>query len=210
MQFESRPGDPELGRLVDSTIWINDAHPAYARAAASRSSGYHTALTVALALAPLAVGASDEHAFITQFLAHWGGANGVKREEAQRARKASALANAGTPVTSNAGDKAYDRPGSPHRSASGGARLVHIVGCAHHSQGSAPRDITHGRAVPIELGERLLDEGSIALQEPVAEQELRLGTPTRSAVPSLDMKLVDLNQVENVKRLILASNRDRT
>ena len=27
----------------------------------------------ALALAPLAVGAKDEHAFITQFLAHWGG-----------------------------------------------------------------------------------------------------------------------------------------
>lgn len=26
-QFESRPGEMELGRLVDSTIWINDAHP---------------------------------------------------------------------------------------------------------------------------------------------------------------------------------------
>ena len=87
VQFESRPGDPELGRLVDSTIWINDAHPAYARAAASRSSGYHTALTVALALAPLAVGASDEHAFITQFLAHWGGANGAKRERSTRGAK---------------------------------------------------------------------------------------------------------------------------
>jgi hypothetical protein len=74
MQFESRPGEPELGRLVDSTIWINDAHPAYTRAAGSRSLGYHTALTVALALAPLAVEASQEHAFITQFLAQWGGA----------------------------------------------------------------------------------------------------------------------------------------
>ena len=29
VQFESRPADYELGRLVDSTIWINDAHPAY-------------------------------------------------------------------------------------------------------------------------------------------------------------------------------------
>ena len=37
VQFESRPDDTELGRLVDSTIWINDAHPAYTRAAASRS-----------------------------------------------------------------------------------------------------------------------------------------------------------------------------
>ena len=72
VQFESRPGDAELARLVDSTIWINDAHPAYARATASRSIGYHTALAVALALAPLAADGRDEHGFITQFLAHWG------------------------------------------------------------------------------------------------------------------------------------------
>ena len=72
VQFESRPADLELGRLVDSTIWINDAHPAHARAVASRSVGYHTALAVALALAPLAVEPRDEHTFITQFLAHWG------------------------------------------------------------------------------------------------------------------------------------------
>ena len=58
VQFESRPGDSELGRLVDSTIWINDAHPAFTRATVSRSVGYHTALAVALALAPLAVEAS--------------------------------------------------------------------------------------------------------------------------------------------------------
>src|SRR5439155_14557524 len=74
VQTESRPVDLELTRLVESTIWINDPHPAYVRALASRSLGYHTALAVALALAPLAVEACDEHAFITQFLAHWGGA----------------------------------------------------------------------------------------------------------------------------------------
>jgi hypothetical protein len=79
VQFESRPGELELGRLVDSTIWINDAHPAYARAVGSRSLGYHTALTVALALAPLAVDPSQEHSFITQFLAQWGGAPTGKR-----------------------------------------------------------------------------------------------------------------------------------
>jgi hypothetical protein len=79
VQFESRPGDPELGRLVDSTIWINEAHPAYARAVASRSLGYHSALAVALALAPLAVEPSQEHAFITQFLSQWGGAEADKR-----------------------------------------------------------------------------------------------------------------------------------
>ncbi|MBA2302299.1 MAG: ATP-binding protein [Acidobacteria bacterium] len=87
VQFESRPDDTELGRLVDSTIWINDAHPAYARAAASRSSGYHSALTVALALAPLAVDASEEHAFITQFLAHWGASSAVKRPRRSRPGK---------------------------------------------------------------------------------------------------------------------------
>jgi hypothetical protein len=78
VQFESRPGDTELGRLVDSTIWINEAHPAYARAAASRSTGYHLALSVAMALAPLAVEARDEHGFLSQFLAHWGGAQEPK------------------------------------------------------------------------------------------------------------------------------------
>ena len=46
VQFESRPDDTELGRLVDSTIWINEAHPAYVRATASRSAGYHVALAV--------------------------------------------------------------------------------------------------------------------------------------------------------------------
>jgi hypothetical protein len=84
VQFDARPEDLELGRLVDSIIWINDAHPAYTRAVASRSLGYHTALAVALALAPLAVGARDEHAFVTQFLAHWGGAQSGGRTSRKR------------------------------------------------------------------------------------------------------------------------------
>lgn len=54
-------------------IWINDAHPAYRRAAASRSEGYHLALATALALAPLAVEPANEHGFVTAFLAAWGG-----------------------------------------------------------------------------------------------------------------------------------------
>jgi hypothetical protein len=87
VQFESRPGGSELGRLVDSTIWINDTHPAYTRALGSRSLGYHTALTVALALAPLAVGPSQEHSFITQFLTQWGGASTGKRSTRRRRSK---------------------------------------------------------------------------------------------------------------------------
>ena len=87
VQFESRPEDLELARLVDSTVWINDAHPAFTRATASRSVGYHTALAVALALAPLAVEPRAEHAFITQFLAHWGGAQPPTTRTGRRRRK---------------------------------------------------------------------------------------------------------------------------
>ena len=87
LQFESRPGDPELGRLVDSTIWINESHPAYARANRSRAAGYHLAMAVALALAPLAGGATGEHEFITRFLAHWGGSEAKKRVRGRRTRR---------------------------------------------------------------------------------------------------------------------------
>jgi hypothetical protein len=83
IQFEMRPDDPELGRLVESTVWVNEAHPAYRRAVASRSEGYHVALAVALALAPLAVDPAKEHAFITAFLSRWGAAI-EKRKSARR------------------------------------------------------------------------------------------------------------------------------
>jgi hypothetical protein len=53
-------------------VWVNEAHPAYRRALASRSEGYHLALSVAMALAPLAVESHDVHAFVTAFLARWG------------------------------------------------------------------------------------------------------------------------------------------
>ena len=84
IQFDARPDDPELGRLVESTVWVNEAHPAYRRAAASRSEGYHVALAVALALAPLAVDPAKEHAFITAFLARWGEA--IERRKGRRRR----------------------------------------------------------------------------------------------------------------------------
>lgn len=53
-------------------MWVNEAHPAYRRAVASRSEGYHLAVAVALALAPLAVEPAREHAFVTAFLQAWG------------------------------------------------------------------------------------------------------------------------------------------
>jgi len=84
IQFENRPGDTELGRLEQSTVWVNAAHPAYHRAIASRSEGYHVALSVALALAPLATEPKDEHAFVTVFLSRWGEA--LERSGSQRRR----------------------------------------------------------------------------------------------------------------------------
>lgn len=72
IQFNTRPEDSELARLVETTVWVNDAHPAYRRAAASRSEGYHVALSVAMALAELAAEPAQTRAFVSEFLAHWG------------------------------------------------------------------------------------------------------------------------------------------
>ncbi|MGE3154449.1 MAG: ATP-binding protein [Nitrospiraceae bacterium] len=85
IQFEDRPDDTELGRLVESTVWINQAHPAYRRALVSRSVGYHISLAVALALAPLAVGPEREHIFLNRFLAQWGHA--LDRPQASKRRR---------------------------------------------------------------------------------------------------------------------------
>ena len=75
IRFEERPDEPELGRLVESTVWVNAAHPAYLRAVSSRSEGYHLALTVAMTLASLAVEPERAHAFVNSFLARWGEAS---------------------------------------------------------------------------------------------------------------------------------------
>jgi hypothetical protein len=72
IQFEDRPDAAELGHLVESTVWVNRAHPAYRRANASRSLGYHISLTVAMALAPLAVEPANQSAFVLAFLSRWG------------------------------------------------------------------------------------------------------------------------------------------
>ncbi|MBI3982866.1 MAG: ATP-binding protein [Gemmatimonadetes bacterium] len=104
IQFESRPDDEALGRLVESTVWVNDAHPAYRRAAQSRSEGYHLALAVAMALAPLAVEPGQAHGFVTAFMTRWG-------EEAATGRKAVTV---GCLVTPPAASPRID----PSRSAS--------------------------------------------------------------------------------------------
>lgn len=87
IQFEDNPDNSELGRLVESTVWINQAHPAYRRALVSRSVGYHISLAVSLALAPLAVEPDQEHTFITKFLSHWGQALDQPQARRRRSRK---------------------------------------------------------------------------------------------------------------------------
>ena len=81
IRFAERADDPELGRLIESTIWVNEAHPAWHRAVRARAEGYHIALTVAMSLAPLAVEPARAHAFVTAFLDRWG------REEGTGARR---------------------------------------------------------------------------------------------------------------------------
>ena len=66
-------------------MWVNRAHPAYKRAVATRSVGYHIALAVGLALAPLAVEPSNEHAFLTAFLSCWGD-GGLPKKRSKRKR----------------------------------------------------------------------------------------------------------------------------
>ena len=66
---------------------INTAHPAYVRALATRAMGYHVALSVAMALAPVAVEAGDQHTFLTNFLAKWGEAFTPNRGTRRRQKK---------------------------------------------------------------------------------------------------------------------------
>lgn len=88
IQFESRPGETELARLVETTVWVNDSHPAYRRAVASRSEGYHLAVAVAVALADVAVEPAHERAFVAEFLARWGeSADGRKPGTRRAARR---------------------------------------------------------------------------------------------------------------------------
>jgi hypothetical protein len=79
IHFEEQAESSELARLVEARVLVNTAHPAWRRAMASRSEGYHIALSVAMALAPLAADTRGTHEFVTTFLARWGKALGRDR-----------------------------------------------------------------------------------------------------------------------------------
>jgi len=87
IDFEDRPESHDLGRLVESVVLVNTAHPAFRRAVASRSEGYHAALTVGMALAAVAVEPAGAQAFLTTFLARWGEA--VSRDRRRRQPRAA-------------------------------------------------------------------------------------------------------------------------
>jgi hypothetical protein len=89
IDFEDRPESHDLGRLVESTVLVNTAHPAFQRAVASRSEGYHAALTVGMALAAVAVEPAGTQAFLTTFLARWGEA--LSRDRRRRQPRAVPL-----------------------------------------------------------------------------------------------------------------------
>ncbi len=69
---EAHPEDTEMARLLETTVRVNTAHPAYRRAETTRSLGYHRAVCVALALSPLAVEPAQAHEFVSTFLGLWG------------------------------------------------------------------------------------------------------------------------------------------
>ncbi len=89
IDFEDRPESDGLGRLVEPTVLVNTAHPAYGRAVASRSEGYHAALVVGMALAAVAVEPPATQGFLTSFLARWGEAVGRDRRRRQPRRPAA-------------------------------------------------------------------------------------------------------------------------
>jgi hypothetical protein len=87
IDFEDQPESSALGRLVESVVFVNTAHPAFQRAVASRSEGYHAALAVGMALAAVAVEPAGAQAFLTTFLARWGRA--VSRDRRRRQPEAA-------------------------------------------------------------------------------------------------------------------------
>ena len=74
IDFEPAGAGAEIARLVDTVVMVNSDHPACRRAVVSRSEGYHLAVAVALALAPLVAETATERDFLTRFLAEWGDA----------------------------------------------------------------------------------------------------------------------------------------
>ncbi len=88
ISFAHEGESADLARLVDTAVMVNADHPAYRRAVSSRSEGYHLALAVALALAPLVTEAVSEREFLNRFLAEWGSSVGGRSRSRPTGRRA--------------------------------------------------------------------------------------------------------------------------
>ena len=70
--FTDAPGRSEMGWLVESTLWVNRAHPAYRRAARRGWEAYHVIVTVAAVLAGHVEPGRPPQEFMSRFLSLWG------------------------------------------------------------------------------------------------------------------------------------------
>jgi hypothetical protein len=70
--FEDAPRRSELGWLVENTIWVNRAHPAYQKAIGAGHENYHVVLSVVWVLLGHLDDRHSAQEFISQFLRGWG------------------------------------------------------------------------------------------------------------------------------------------
>lgn len=70
--FEHNPARTDLGWLNDSTIWINEAHPAYMKATDYESKNYHIVLVVSWVLSYHLGPDKSQLEFLNRFLSAWG------------------------------------------------------------------------------------------------------------------------------------------
>ena len=61
-----------LGRMIEDTIWVNTAHPAWKKAVEENLEEYHVLLSVACILSQFLGERHTAHDFISRFLASWG------------------------------------------------------------------------------------------------------------------------------------------
>lgn len=69
--FEDNPDHNELGWLMENTIWINKAHPAYKKAMDTEAEKYHIVLSVSWVLSGYLQGEKSPQMFINRFLSNW-------------------------------------------------------------------------------------------------------------------------------------------
>ena len=70
--FEDSAERAELGWLLENTVWINRAHPAYQKAVAGGHEQYHVVLSVAWVLLGHLDDQHSAQRFIGEFLFGWG------------------------------------------------------------------------------------------------------------------------------------------